>query len=298
MVLERIAAELEELLNSTALLEEGNLAARSQALDELDYAEEVLSHRLSRHGDDVAIEGLLAEARALTARLRRIDQLFFARVRRQITSRRLSGAALRRLFDRYTSYEPQSTAHLHLSFDPLDVLIAGIFHEGATPRPTHPLGNELIAFQPSPVSTILELIDRTEIGHDDVFYDLGSGLGDIALIVALLTGAAARGVEIDPVLCAYAQATSRRLDVHHTTFINADARSVDYTEGTVFYLFTPFVGEALSDVMGRLAGVARVHRIRIGTYGPITPTVANLPWLRSLNDHGDDPFRLAVLESR
>jgi len=298
MVLERIAAELEELLNASALLEEGNLAARSEALDELDYAEEMLSHQLSLHGDDVAIEGLLAEARELTARLRRTDRLFFTRVRRQIASRRLSGAALRKLFDRYTSYEPQSTAHLHLSFDPLDILVAGIFHEGAVPKPTLPLGSEMISFQPSPVSAILELIDHTEIGRDDVFYDLGSGLGDITLIVALLTEASARGVEIDPVLCAYAQGTAQRLGVHNATFVNADARTLDYREGTVFYLFTPFVGEHLADVMKRIKAAASAHRVRIGTYGPITPIVANLPWLRSLNDHRDDPFRLAVLESR
>jgi hypothetical protein len=295
--LAKIAEELETLLNAHALLDEEALEARARALDSLEFAQEALSRHAKRRPEDPVPAHLLAQAQRLAGRLRHVDRTLFAKVRRRIASGELSGPALRALFDKYTPYEPSRATHLHLSFDALDVLVAGVLHEAAPPRPTHPLEDEMIAFQPSPISAVLELVDRAAIGPEDVFYDLGAGLGDVAVTLVLLTGATARGVEIDPSLCAYARTGARSLGLTNVTFINADVRALDYDAGTVFYLFTPFVGDHLATVMAKLERVSQAHRIVVGTYGPITPIVANLPWLRSLNDHRDDPFRLAVLQS-
>ena len=54
--------------------------------------------------------------------------------------------------------------------------------------------------------------------------DLGSGLGKVALLVALLTGARAYGVEIDPCLVSRARAAARSLDLQSAEFIEGDIR--------------------------------------------------------------------------
>ncbi|MCU0521517.1 MAG: hypothetical protein MUF84_12580 [Anaerolineae bacterium] len=292
-----IAAELEAMLNRPALFDEAELGSRSVAIDFLGFAGGSIRAYARSHGSTPETEHLLDQTTRLGNELRAVDRAFFGRVREQIRSGELTRRELRALCDRFTGYEPRKTAHLHLSLDPLDTLVAGVLHEVPPAKPTFPLEPEMIAYQPSPASAVLELVDRAQIGLEDVFYDLGSGLGDVVLLVNLLTGARSRGVEVDSVLCDYARDRARSFRLTDVTFTNADVRATDLSDGTVFYLFTPFTGDILTEVLAALHRVAGQRRIRIATYGPMTAFVAGLPWLTSLNDHREDPFRLAVLNS-
>ncbi|MEZ4616402.1 MAG: class I SAM-dependent methyltransferase [Caldilineaceae bacterium] len=103
----------------------------------------------------------------------------------------------------------------------------------------------------------------------DCFYDLGSGLGQVVMLVQLLTGMAARGVEYDPAFVDFARRQAAILDLPAVRFVNADARIADYSDGTIFFLFTPFRGAMLRTVMTRLRDIAHDHPIRVGTFGPV-----------------------------
>jgi len=102
----------------------------------------------------------------------------------------------------------------------------------------------------------------------------------VALLVGLLTDAQVRGIEFEPAYCAYAQERAHSLNLSRVTFHNVDAREADYTDGTFFFLYTPFTGRILQAVLARLETEARTHPITIATYGACTRDVAQQTWLR------------------
>ena len=68
--------------------------------------------------------------------------------------------------------------------------------------------------------------------------------------------------------------TLRRLEElglsQQVRFLNFDACNVDYTDGTVFFMYTPFTGKLLDAVLATLARQARHRPITLCTYGACT----------------------------
>jgi SAM-dependent methyltransferase len=155
----------------------------------------------------------------------------------------------------------------------------------------------MVHLEPTPARAILDMVDRLHLTKDDVFYDLGSGLGQVVILVRLLTGVRAVGIEVEPSYCEVARDRAWVLGLSGVTFVNEDARQADYAEGTVFYLFTPFMGNMLQAVLDRLCTEARKRPLRVCTYGPCTPHVARQPWLRSADANADHEFKLAIFRS-
>ncbi len=93
-----------------------------------------------------------------------------------------------------------------------DHLIEEILDIAYPPLEEALLPREVIHYSPSGLSEILFTIENARLGPDKTFVDLGSGLGKVVLLVALLTGARAYGVEIDPRLVAHARAAAQALD--------------------------------------------------------------------------------------
>jgi SAM-dependent methyltransferase len=136
-----------------------------------------------------------------------------------------------------------------------------------------------------------------EMGGDDVFVDIGSGLGQVVLLVNLFTGAKARGIEYEPAYCAYAGAIAARMRLADTEFVNADARGGDYSKGTVFFLYTPFEGRMFQDLLRLLQNESLARVIRIFTYGPCSAIVAAENWCRCVNGSPVDPYQLCLFVS-
>src|ERR1700679_2728882 len=89
----------------------------------------------------------------------------------------------------------------------------GIADTGLGASPADPLtpGEDLIGYHPSGVAAILCALAEAPVTRDDVLVDLGSGLGKVVLLTALLTGATARGVELQPALVGRARLAAARL---------------------------------------------------------------------------------------
>ena len=128
----------------------------------------------------------------------------------------------------------------------------------------------MVSYQPSPARVILELVEKANLKPEDVFFDVGSGLGQVAILVALLSGARAKGVEFEPAYCDYARQCAKELNLSHVEFINMDASEMDYSDGTVFYIYTPFEGKLLDKLLEKLKGEAHKRMIWVYTYGPCT----------------------------
>ncbi len=137
----------------------------------------------------------------------------------------------------------------------------------------------MVFYQKTPARIILNHINKSEFKSKDVFFDLGSGLGQVVVLVNLLTGIKSIGVEYEPDFCRYARSRAEVLNLPDVEFINEDARYADYSSGTVFFLYTPFEGKILDDVLQKLKKESKNRKIKILTYGSCTPVVANQLWL-------------------
>ena len=133
---------------------------------------------------------------------------------------------------------------------------------------------EMVLYQRTPARLIFVVTRRAKLGPHDCFYDLGPGMGHVALLVHLLSGAPARGVDFEPAFCAYAH--HRATDPHLTqvAFVNADARRAEYAQGAVFFMFTPFEGTMLVEVLERLRERSRSGSIRLAMYSSCTAIIA------------------------
>jgi hypothetical protein len=285
-----IQARIETIEQNTALLEVEQFRERTDVLDEMEQILNTLALLASAHPRDARISALHARAKVLHNTLESKNKQFFDRLRTHIATGSYDHAVLLQTFIRNSS--PRSNDDLQ--YDSLDVLANGIMRADAPPAAGTVLEKEMVGYQPTPARLIVELVQRAHLDHADVLYDLGSGLGHVAIVVALLSGAYTVGIEVDAGYCAYARRCAMALSLNTAEFRNVDARTADFSDGTVFYLYTPFHGSILQTVLSRLRGEAEQRPIRVCTYGPCTTTVAQQPWLMRV-DHDLFPHSAITL---
>jgi hypothetical protein len=241
----------------------------AHVLDRLEYIEE--------RGDLTAeLERVRTRARDLQLRLEARCDRAAQRLRSRILSGRYTREGLRRAFAALAARCEGGTG-----YDALDRLTATLLAAGAPSPERAVLTGDMVRYQPTPTRAILSMIDETGLGPDDVFYDLGSGLGHVVLLVGLLTGARARGIEIEPAYCDYARRSAQSLALARVEIVEADARDASLSGGTVYFLYTPFRGALLDEVLEALRREARQRPIRVCTYGPCTAAMASVPWLHA-----------------
>jgi SAM-dependent methyltransferase len=135
-----------------------------------------------------------------------------------------------------------------------------------------------VPYLPCPVATVLEAVQQAAVTSDDVFVDVGAGLGRVAVLTHLLTGAGCIGLEIQPGLVQAARGRAAWLNLSHVRFVEGDA--VDLirfiTIGTVFFLYCPFGQDRLHRVLDDLEHTARTRPIRVCCVG-LPPL--DRPWL-------------------
>jgi SAM-dependent methyltransferase len=160
----------------------------------------------------------------------------------------------------------------------------------AGPVSPAPPGEDLVGYHASGVAPIVRALLEVPVDEQDVILDLGSGLGKVAILAALLTGAKARGIELQPLLAERAREAASRLGID-VSFTTGDARDADLEEGSVFFLYLPFVGVPLAAVLERLRAIAQRRAIAVCALGFDLP---GAPWLVSRRiDH----FWLSIYDS-
>lgn len=135
-----------------------------------------------------------------------------------------------------------------------------------------------VPYLPCSVDVLLRMVDQTPIRGSDVFVDVGSGLGRAAMLVHLLTGAGAIGLEVQPALALASRGLASRLGLSRVSSVDGDATKLtgSMTNGTVFLLYCPFGGDRLAKVLADLEPIARTRTIRICSVElPLPPC----PWL-------------------
>jgi hypothetical protein len=276
-----IYTALRDIEQQETLLVEANFVARIDVLDRLSF------HILERienvqyvHGYHEELARLYHRGERLWQRLEGVNTQLFHRLREQLVMGNTTGPTLHHLCETYVGRVDHAPTWENLDADYLDVFVNGLLGIDHIPEETKTLQPGMIGYHPTPARVIFALVAHAHLSAHDVFYDLGAGLGRVALLVGLLTTAQAKGIEFEPAYCAYAQQLAHSLRLSRVTFLNVDAREADYTDGTVFFLYTPFTGHLLQAVLARLHTAASTHPITIAAYGACTRDVAQQSWLQ------------------
>jgi hypothetical protein len=299
MVIYEIQSDLETIEKNAALYEETNFDSRAEAIDfiELNVIDRIEA-LLRTINQPEELTALKQSAERVKRQLEEIDDNLFQRLRADIRSGVCTGTALKGLIDEYVGDDSKGSRQQDkIGYDSLDVFINGLLLINPVPIETKTREPEMVSYQQTPARIINALVEKAHLTGQDVFYDLGSGLGQVPILVHLLSRATAKGIEFEPAYCDYARACAAALNLSQVEFINVDARTADYSDGTVFFMYTPFKGGLLQAVLEKLRGEARKKRIRLLTYGPCTPEVCRQSWLKDVDPNGADLYQLGVFRS-
>lgn len=139
---------------------------------------------------------------------------------------------------------------------------------GLEPSPWQdPIGEDRMGYLPSAIAPVVRAVLDVPVTADDVFVDLGSGLGKVVMAVHLLTGARCRGVEVQPDLAVRARGHAEALDLGRVSFDASDASEASLGDATVVFLYIPFTGKVLSCVLERLRAVAQRRQLVVCALG-------------------------------
>jgi SAM-dependent methyltransferase len=91
-------------------------------------------------------------------------------------------------------------------------------------------------------------------GPEEVFYDIGSGMGRMLCIMARRRIRRCVGIELFEPLCNIARLNAERLRGRRSPIeiICGDATTADLSDGTIYYMFNPFGEETMRDTLENL----------------------------------------------
>ena len=128
-------------------------------------------------------------------------------------------------------------------------------------RSTSGISDSAFAPHSADYQTLRQILRKFPINQDDVFTDVGCGHGRVLIEAARQSpGAQVVGVEIDPRVAATAHAVSRRYP--NITVIDGAAPEAMPAETTYAFMFNPFPGSVVLDVLAKLARQPRGFRRR------------------------------------
>lgn len=274
---------IERIGQAPALDGPESLRHRLDMLDQLDAC-------LMRPGDAGSAEDMALQlhAEAIRTEWEALNTACYAAMREEIRKGVAPTELLRWMKD--AAFEPGD------AYDYRDELLSGVLAFDEPDASIAELPDEMVFYQPTPARHIVDMIERVGLGDRDVLVDLGSGLGHVPLLAAIYTEARCIGIELELAYVQAARRCAQALHLDRVSFIERDARTADFSAGTVFYLYTPFVGSVLSAVLDALQREAASRAIRICTFGPCTAMVATQSWLKVVDP--PEPGRIAVFHAR
>jgi hypothetical protein len=294
-----IKAGIESVKKNLAVYKESNFCGRTNAIDFLEFhiidriegleQQEIQSNELSF---------LRIEAEAVKEHLEKINIGLFRQIRKKIRSAKHIENSFKKLIAKYIEPDDYfNSQNDEMGYSNFDIFINGVLSDQDMPAETRDREAEMVFFQKTPAGVVFDMINRAELTNDDVFFDLGSGLGQVCILVKLMTEADAVGIEFEPAYSDFANASARGLNLKKIKFISIDARQANYTTGTVFFMYTPFEGEIMLQVLEILREESQKRTIRIFAYGPCTIVMAQQDWLTQINDGKENLYKLCLFSS-
>jgi protein-L-isoaspartate O-methyltransferase len=285
---QKISAAIETFEHDELLCLEDHFIERIRAIDFLEF-------EIGRDVDNSTDPERMSVIRRAQALQQQFDEANRKLFERLIASIRAHDRSLFKQFVRKAeaNIARESDAG-DVGYDELDVLVNGLLEAGFVPEESQPREPDMIYYQPTPARIVLRLLNELHATSDDVFYDLGSGLGHVPILVNLLADIRTRGVEVERSYFRYSMECVIKLRLPNVEFIHADARQAAYDDGTIFYMNTPFQGEILRHVLGKLQAQSERRPIKVCTYGPCTAPVSRQKWLKPVYQTGKGESHLGI----
>ena len=261
----------------SSLFEPEQLRERLDVLDDLDAGFGDFEPGPFKNDRD---ERIYHRVKALRTRLEAVNAGLYQSIRAEI----MHGAqphTLLQWIQASASWKETGSPTPGLGYDCRDELVSGILQFREPSAASRHREREMLFYQPTPVRHIIHLITASALSEADVLVDLGSGLGQVPLLASMLTGVKGLGIEVEAAYVASAQECVQSLHLSRVRFIHEDARAADLSSGTVFYLYSPFTGSVLADVLERLKKESTRRPIKICTLGPCTCALAQESWLQT-----------------
>ncbi len=111
-----------------------------------------------------------------------------------------------------------------------------------------------VPYLPCAVDAVTAALDGAGVSPDDVFVDLGAGVGRVCLLAHLLTGARCVGVELQPHLAAQGRRLAAALHVPIALRVADAANDVDADAdaASVVFVYASFSPTVLREVLQRM----------------------------------------------
>jgi len=135
----------------------------------------------------------------------------------------------------------------------------------------------MVDYVATSVHSVFEIVP--DLSAEDVLYDIGSGLGLVVLLLAFLSPARIRGVEIEPAFQRVAAARAQDFGLHRAESILGAAEAQNYSEATALYLYYPVRGELMDQVMAKVRRDTEGRPLKIYSTGKASQALAELDWL-------------------
>jgi len=283
-----IQLDIEQTEAGTSIYEFKNFNARANAIDFIDFHIIDRIEGLTHHaGQNDELIKLKLRAERLKEKLEDVDTKMFRYMEQQISNSKHKKLVLRTIFEEFLrGFACEDEMPDSIGYDNLDVFLNKLLSANPINETKKELEPGMVFYQKTPARIIVELSKKLSPG--DVFFDIGCGVGQVAILVNIISDAKAIGIEFEPSFCNYAKEVASKFDLANVEFINEDARKIDYSEGNIFYLYTPFIGKMLEDVLVLLEKVALSKPIKIFTYGPCSTKIARHHWLSCINGNADN----------
>jgi hypothetical protein len=291
-----ISTVIERLEQNPSLYFEENFIQRMEALDELEL--EMLDSFEAINNiplPDAERLNFIKRVETLKQELDQANEKLFAHLLASIQAN--DHDVIRQYFERAEQELSTRMTDDVVGYDEMDMLANGLLEVPVVPTEPDSRDAGMMFYQPTPVRIILKLIRKLQPKADDVFYDLGSGIGHVPILFNLLTGIKAKGVELEESYIRYSEECLKKLGLNQVEFIQADARCVDYNDGTIFYLYTPFQGAILEQVLTLLEAQSKLRSIQVCAYGPCTLQVSKAQWLQPIYEAGKRESHFAIFHS-
>jgi tetrahydromethanopterin S-methyltransferase subunit G len=296
-MISEIQSDIDQTEAETAIYELANFNIRANAIDFIEFhIIDRIEALIQQAGMNDELFNLKIRANRIKEKLEFIDTEMFRQLKQQISISKDKGFVFRKIIDDFFSSSITNVEHPDvIGYDNLDILINRLLCTGTIPEAKKDLEPEMVFYQKTPARIIFELSKK--ISREDIFFDIGSGVGQVVILVNLISSAKAIGIEFEPAYCNYAKEVASGLDLVNVLFINENAKDIDYSKGSVFFLYTPFYGQMLKEVLTLLQKHSFKKMIRIFTYGPCSIEIAEQSWLQCINGKADDVYKLYEFNS-
>lgn len=144
-----------------------------------------------------------------------------------------------------------------------------------------------IHYIPSPYRDIFDVLKTAKLSRDDVFTDLGCGLGRVVFAASCAGARRATGVELVSWLADGAKENQRRCNLKGRDIEFFERNAVDHSiaDTTLLYMFHPFGEQILAEVLEKARadrkGAGAQRPLRIAYVNPVYEQVlAQSGWMR------------------